>query len=285
IKIHDNAGQAGQEKASDHEYILLSFMPSSTQNSNDKDVDEVAGKRDEGVSKGSEIDDQERSNSGTQDVNTVGLSINTANINTNTGSMNINIVGSTDPSMPTLEESSIFNDVYDDREVGAETDTNNLELLTVDYSEDSKHSKEPNKALMKDTEAEDVDVHLYRLMIRSLMYLTASRPNIMFVVCARAKFQVTPKTSHLHAMKIIFRYLKGQSKLSLWYPRDSPLDLEAFSDSDYTRASLERKSTTEGCQFFGKKLISWQYKKQSIVVNSTTKAEYVAAASCCGQLL
>ncbi|GJZ52916.1 putative ribonuclease H-like domain-containing protein [Tanacetum coccineum] len=144
---------------------------------------------------------------------------------------------------------------------------------------------EPNKALIKDEEAEDVDVHLYRSMIGSLMYLTASRPDITFAVCACARFQVTPKTSHLHAVKRIFRYLKGQPKLGLWYPRDSPFDLEAFSDSDYAGASLDRKSTTGGCQFLGKRLISWQCKKQTIVANSTTEAEYVAAANCCGQVL
>ncbi|GKB63871.1 putative ribonuclease H-like domain-containing protein [Tanacetum coccineum] len=141
---------------------------------------------------------------------------------------------------------------------------------------------ETNKALVKDEEAEVVDVHLYRSMIGSLMYLTASRPDIMFAVCACARFQVTPKTSHIHAVKRIFRYLKGQPKLGLWYPRDSPFDLEAFSDSDYARASLDRKSTTGGCQFLGKRLISWQCKKQTIVANSTTEAEYVAAANCCG---
>ncbi|GKF42074.1 hypothetical protein Tco_0125416, partial [Tanacetum coccineum] len=105
---------------------------------------------------------------------------------------------------------------------------------------------EPNKALAKDEEAHSVDVHLYRSMIRSLMYLTASRPDITFAVCACARFQVTPKTSHLHAVKRIFRYLKGQPKLGLWYPRDSSFDLEAFSDSDYARASLDRKSTIGG---------------------------------------
>ncbi|GJV24211.1 putative ribonuclease H-like domain-containing protein [Tanacetum coccineum] len=115
---------------------------------------------------------------------------------------------------------------------------------------------ETNKALLKDEEAEDVDVHLYRSMIGSLMYLTASRPDIMFAVCACARFQVTPKVSHLHAVKRIFRYLK---------------------------ASLDRKSTTGGCQFLGKRLISWQCKKQTIVANSTTEVEYVAAANCCGQ--
>ncbi|GJX45322.1 putative ribonuclease H-like domain-containing protein [Tanacetum coccineum] len=103
---------------------------------------------------------------------------------------------------------------------------------------------ETNKALLKDEEAEDMDVHLYRSMIGSLMYLTASRIDIMFDVCACARFQVTPKVSHLHVVKRIFRYLKGQPKLGLWYPRDSPFDLEAFSDSDYARASLDRKSTT-----------------------------------------
>nr|GEV81077.1 uncharacterized mitochondrial protein AtMg00810-like [Tanacetum cinerariifolium] len=102
---------------------------------------------------------------------------------------------------------------------------------------------ETNKALLKDEEAEDVDVHVYRSIIGSLMYLTAFRPDIMFVVCACTRFQVTPIVSHLHAMKRIFRYLKGQPKLGLWYPRDSPFDLEAFSDSDYARASLDRIST------------------------------------------
>ncbi|GJQ94440.1 hypothetical protein Tco_0005579 [Tanacetum coccineum] len=144
---------------------------------------------------------------------------------------------------------------------------------------------EPNKALIKDEEADSVDVHLYRSMIGSLMYLTTSRPDIMFVVCACARFQVTPKMSHLHAVKRIFRYLKGQPKLGLWYPRDSPFDLEAFSDSDYAGASLDMKSTTGGCQFLGKRLISWQCKKQTIVANSTIEAEYVAATNCCGQVL
>ncbi|GJV16207.1 retrovirus-related pol polyprotein from transposon TNT 1-94 [Tanacetum coccineum] len=87
-------------------------------------------------------------------------------------------------------------------------------------------------------------------------------------------FQVTPKTSYLHAIKRIFRYLKGHPKLGLWYPRDSPFDLEAFSDSDYAGASLDMKSTTGGCQFLRRRLISWQCKKQTIVANSTTEVEF-----------
>ncbi|GJR80727.1 putative ribonuclease H-like domain-containing protein [Tanacetum coccineum] len=144
---------------------------------------------------------------------------------------------------------------------------------------------ETSKLLLKDAEAEDVDIHLYRSMIGSLMYLTASRPDIMFVVCAYARFQVTPKVSHLHAVKRIFRYLKGQPKLGLWYHKVLPFDLDAYTDSDYAGASLDRKSTTEGCQFLGSRLISWQCKKQIIVANSTTEAKYVVASSCCGQVL
>ncbi|GJR58748.1 putative ribonuclease H-like domain-containing protein [Tanacetum coccineum] len=109
---------------------------------------------------------------------------------------------------------------------------------------------ETKVALTKDEEAAHVDVHLYKSMIGSLMYLTASRLDIMFAVCACSGFQVTPKTSHLNAVKRIFK-----------------------------------KSITGGCQFLSKRLISWQCKKQTIVATSTTEAEYVAAASCCGQVL
>ncbi|GJR95306.1 retrovirus-related pol polyprotein from transposon TNT 1-94 [Tanacetum coccineum] len=99
------------------------------------------------------------------------------------------------------------------------------------------------KPLLKDEDDEEVDVHLYRSMIVSLMYLTSSRPDIMFAVCACARYQVNPKVSHLHAVKKIFRYLKGQPNLGLWYPKDSPFDLVAYTDSDYDGASLDRKST------------------------------------------
>ncbi|GKB45853.1 uncharacterized mitochondrial protein-like protein [Tanacetum coccineum] len=104
---------------------------------------------------------------------------------------------------------------------------------------------ESNKALIKDEESDSVDVHLYRSMIGSLRYLTASKPDIMFAICACA----------ILALKRIFRYLKGQPKLGLWYPRDSPFNLEAFSDSDYAGASLDKKSTIGGCQFLGKRCL------------------------------
>ncbi|GKD02944.1 putative ribonuclease H-like domain-containing protein [Tanacetum coccineum] len=143
---------------------------------------------------------------------------------------------------------------------------------------------EPQKPKDKNGPDDDVNVHLYRSMIGSLMYLTASRPDIMFAVSTCSRFQVTPKTSNLLAVKRIFKYLKGQPKLGLWYPRDSPFELEAYTDSDYAGNHNDRKSTTGGCQFLGRRLISWQCKKQTIVATSSTEAEYVAAAHCCGQV-
>nr|GEX82678.1 putative reverse transcriptase, RNA-dependent DNA polymerase [Tanacetum cinerariifolium] len=144
---------------------------------------------------------------------------------------------------------------------------------------------ETKNPLVKDAKAADVDVHLYRSMIGSLIYLTASRHDIMYAVCACSRFQVAPKTSHLHDVNKIFRYLKGQPKLGIWYPRESAFDLEAYLDSDYAGANLDRKSTTGGCQFLGRRLISWQCKKQTIMATSTIEVEYVAAANCCGQVL
>ncbi|GJR27786.1 putative ribonuclease H-like domain-containing protein [Tanacetum coccineum] len=144
---------------------------------------------------------------------------------------------------------------------------------------------EAAKPKSKDEPDDAVNVHLYRSMIGSLMYLTASRPDIMFAVSACSRHQVTPLTSNLNAVKKIFKYLKGQPKLGLWYPRDSPFVLEAYSDSDYAGSNGDRKSTTGGCQFLGRRLISWQCKKQTVVATSSTEAEYVAAANCCGQQL
>ncbi|KAJ9557546.1 hypothetical protein OSB04_012160 [Centaurea solstitialis] len=144
---------------------------------------------------------------------------------------------------------------------------------------------ETHKHLTADVEGEEVDVHQYRSMIGSLMYLTASRPDIMFAVCVCARFQVRPKESHLHAVKRIFKYLKGQPRLGLWYPNDTSFDLVAYTDSDYGGANLDRKSRSGGCQFLGGRLVSWQCKKQTTVSQSTTEAEYIAASQCCSQVL
>ncbi|KAI3669351.1 hypothetical protein L6452_40584 [Arctium lappa] len=162
------------------------------------------------------------------------------------------------------------------------------DILTKFGFSDSKPASTPietHKQITADLEGEDMDVHHYRSMIGSLMYLTASRLDIMFPVCVCVRFQVRPKQFHYQAVKRIFRYLKGQPRLGLWYPHDSSFDLLAYSDSDLGGANLDRKSTSGGCQFLGARLVSWQCKKQTTVSTSTTEAEYIAAASCCSQVL
>nr|GEV29208.1 uncharacterized mitochondrial protein AtMg00810-like [Tanacetum cinerariifolium] len=135
-----------------------------------------------------------------------------------------------------------------------------LRMFNFSYVKSSNTPVDTKKTLVKDADGADVDVYLYRSTIGSLMCLTASRPDIMYAVCVCARFQVTPKVSQQHAVKRIFRYLKGHPKLGLWYPKDSPFELVAYTDSDYACASLNRKSITKGCQFLESKLISWQCK-------------------------
>ncbi|KAJ9539123.1 LOW QUALITY PROTEIN: hypothetical protein OSB04_031856 [Centaurea solstitialis] len=136
-----------------------------------------------------------------------------------------------------------------------------------------------------DLAGKPVDQKIYRSMIGSLLYLTATRPDLMFATCFCARFQANPKESHLAAVKRILRYLKGTPELGLWYPKDSSFELISFTDSDYGGCKLDRKSTSGSCQFLGDKLVSWTSKKQNCVSTSTAEAEYVAAASCCSQVL
>ena len=139
--------------------------------------------------------------------------------------------------------------------------------------------------LGKDTDGKSVNITAYRGMIGSLLYLTASRPDIMFSTCLCARYQADPKESHLAAVKRIFRYLKGTPNLGLWYPKDSDFELVGYSDSDFAGCTLDRKSTSGGCQLLGGRLISWSSKKQNSVSTSTAEAEYIAAGSCCAQIL
>ncbi|CAH1426641.1 unnamed protein product [Lactuca virosa] len=129
-----------------------------------------------------------------------------------------------------------------------------------------------------------VDITLYRSMIGSLLYLTASRPDIMFSVCNCARYQSNPREPHLTAVKNIFRYLKGTISLGLWYPSNTGFFVQAYSDVDLGGCNLDRKSTSGGCQFLDGKLVSWQSKKQTCVSISTAEAEYVAAAACTSQI-
>jgi hypothetical protein len=140
-------------------------------------------------------------------------------------------------------------------------------------------------ALDADEEGEHVDQKEYRSMIGSVLYLTATRPNIQFSVCLCARFQASPRTSHRQAVKRIFRYLCHTPDFGLWYSVSSSLALHGFSDADFAGCRLDRKSTSGTCQFLGSSLVSWSSRKQLSVAQSTTEAEYVAAASCCSQLL
>ncbi|KAI3503858.1 hypothetical protein L1887_32314 [Cichorium endivia] len=130
-----------------------------------------------------------------------------------------------------------------------------------------------------------VDQKVYKSMIGSLLYLTASCPDIMFLVCNCARYQENPREPHLAAVKTIFRYLHRTPSLGLWYPANSGFFLQAYSDADLGGCALDRKSTSGGCQFLDGKLISWQSKKQTCVSMPTAEAEYIAAAACTSQMI
>ncbi|KAJ9556657.1 hypothetical protein OSB04_011271 [Centaurea solstitialis] len=136
-----------------------------------------------------------------------------------------------------------------------------------------------------DHEGKDVDLRNYRSMVGSLMYLTASRPDIMFATCVCARYQAKPKESHLAAVKRIFRYLKGTPYYGIWYPKGLGFEVQAYTDADYGGCNMDRKSTSGHLQFLGNKLVSWASKKQQCVSTSTAESEYVAAASCGSQVL
>src|SRR3954464_10303287 len=143
----------------------------------------------------------------------------------------------------------------------------------------------PTCELGKDKVSKKVDQNIYRGMIGSLIYLNASRPDILFSVCLCARFQSDPRESHLIAVKRILRYLKGTTNVGLVYRRSKDYNLVGFCDADYAGDRMERKSTSGSCQFLGSHLISWYSKKQATIALSTTEAEYVAAAGCSTQML
>jgi hypothetical protein len=129
-----------------------------------------------------------------------------------------------------------------------------------------------------------IDLKVYRFIIGSLFYLCASMPDIMLSVCICARFKATPKDCHLRTVKRI-RYLVLTHNQGFWYPRVSCFELLEYSGADYAGCKVDRKSTFRTCQFLRWSLVSWSLKKQNSVVLSTAEAEYVAAGSCCTQLL
>ena len=150
-------------------------------------------------------------------------------------------------------------------------------MLTKHALSDCKPAKTPvskTDKLDADPSGTTINPSLYRGMIGSLLYLTASRPDIMFATILCAHFQANPKESHLIAVKRIFRYLKHTPRLALWYHRDSAFDLYGYTDSDYAGCNIDKKSTSGGCHFLGSRLISWSSKKQTSVAircNGTDK--------------
>ncbi|GKB63022.1 hypothetical protein Tco_0919208 [Tanacetum coccineum] len=119
------------------------------------------------------------------------------------------------------------------------------------------------------------DQMTYCQMIRGLMYLTASRPDIAFATFVYARYQARPSVKHLKEVNRIFRYLRQSYNMGLWYPKDSGLKLIAYSDADHTGCKDNYKSTSGGIPFLGEKLVRWSSKKQDCTAMSTPEAEYV----------
>nr|GEY65789.1 uncharacterized mitochondrial protein AtMg00810-like [Tanacetum cinerariifolium] len=232
----------------------------SSHDNGSKPLSNVGKKVDEDLRKESKSNDKEKEDNvnNTNNVNTISSTVNAADIN------EVNDVGGKtsielpfDPNMPALKDVSIFDFLSDDEDDGAIADMNNLDTtiqkrcMYVNHQDlkikTASITMETQRPLLKDEDGKKVDIYMYRSVIGSLMYLASSRPDIMFALCACARYQVNPKVSHLHAMKRIFKYLKSQPKLDLWYLKYSPFDLVAYTDSDYAEASLNRKSTTGGC--------------------------------------
>jgi hypothetical protein len=162
------------------------------------------------------------------------------------------------------------------------------DILNKFGMKDAKPIKTPvgtNGHLDLDTGGKSVDQKVYQSMIGSLLYLCASRPDIMLFVCMCARLQADPKEVHLRAVKRIMRYLVYTPKFVLWYPKGSTFDLIGYSDTDWEGCKIDRKSTSGTCQFLGRSLVSWASKKQNSIALSTTEAEYIAAGHCCAQLL
>jgi hypothetical protein len=140
-------------------------------------------------------------------------------------------------------------------------------------------------SLGPDEDGKAVDQREYKSMIGSPLYLTATRPDIQFAVELCPRFQASPCSSHRTAVQRIFRYLKHTPEFWIWYFASSSLDLVGFSNADFVGCGIDQKSTSETCHYLGSSLICWSSQKQSSVAQSTIEVEYVAAASCCSQIL
>ena len=143
----------------------------------------------------------------------------------------------------------------------------------------------PTVKLTVDLLGKSVDSSLYRSMIGSLLYLTASRPDISYSVGVCARYQTNPKESHMIALKRIIKHVKTTVDFGVWYSKDINDVLAGYSDTDWVGNANDRKSTSGGCFYVGNNLVSWMSKKQNSISLSTAEAKYITASSCCTQLL
>jgi hypothetical protein len=160
-----------------------------------------------------------------------------------------------------------------------------LKKFGMEDAEDISTPIGTNGNLDSDTSGNIVDQTMYRPMIGTLLYVTASRPDVMFSVCMCARFQASPRENHLKATKRILRYLKHTQDIGLCYPKGARFKLVGYSDSDYAGDKVERRSTSGTYQLLERSLVSWSSKKQNSVALSTAEAEYIVAGSCCAQIL
>ena len=156
-----------------------------------------------------------------------------------------------------------------------------LKRFSIDDSKTKSTPMSTTTKLDKDKKDKKVDIKMYRGMIGSLLYLTASRPDIMFSVCLCTRFESCPTKSYLLAMKRMFHYLSGTIELSLWYLRRTHVDLTCYLDADFASYKVDRKSTSRTYNLLGHSLVSWFSKKQNLVALSTTEVEYIVIGSCC----
>nr|GEY03818.1 uncharacterized mitochondrial protein AtMg00810-like [Tanacetum cinerariifolium] len=139
--------------------------------------------------------------------------------------------------------------------------------------------------LDEDKEGKVVDPSHYHGMTGTLLYLTTSRPDLQFATCMCAQYQARPTEKHVHAVKRIFRYLRGTVNRGLCYPKDSSVVLIAFADADHAGCQDTRRSTSGSLQFLRERLISWSSKRQKSAAISSTEAKYIALSGCCAQIL
>nr|GEV79261.1 retrovirus-related Pol polyprotein from transposon TNT 1-94 [Tanacetum cinerariifolium] len=191
----------------------------------------------------------------------------------------------------TLEVDEIVN-IKESRNHSIENVIGNFNQRTLRSQAQNQKDSKPIKTTMsfdtkltKDEECESVDSTKYRGMIGSILYLMTSRPDIIFSVCLCARFQEAPKTSHLEAVKRIFRYIKGTTHLGLWYPKGTGIETIVYADSNHAGDYVDQKSTSSICTFVGCGLTSWFSKKQTSLAISTTEDEYVSAGKACQQAL